>query len=117
VELLAQEVSTLADNQATIVGAVGEQVHKALEAAEAGTLRVLVLVRPGLVGGEVLAVGEAVVDGVEGDNEVFGVIDFLEGGDDTGLRADVPDEVLVRGGVVQKHTLLINDGEFVRVDG
>lgn len=62
--------------------------------------RVLVLVRLGFVGGEVLVVGEVVVDGVEGDNEVFGVIDFFEGGDDIGFRVDVLDEVFVRGGVV-----------------
>lgn len=53
VEFFGDEVAALTDDETTVVGAVGEQVHETLHAAEAVLLGVLVLVRPGLVGGNI----------------------------------------------------------------
>lgn len=53
VEFFGDEVSALADDQAAVLGAVGEQVHETLHAAEAVLLGILVLMRPGLVGGKI----------------------------------------------------------------
>jgi hypothetical protein len=46
-------VTTAANNETTIIRSIGEQVHKALHAAETVLLGILVLVRPGLVGGNI----------------------------------------------------------------
>lgn len=43
-----QQVSPLGDNEPTIVGTVGEQVDKTLQAPETGPVRVLILMRPRL---------------------------------------------------------------------
>jgi hypothetical protein len=53
VEFLGEEMSTRADNEATVIWAVGEEVDQALQATEAGLGRVLVLVWPWFVGREV----------------------------------------------------------------
>lgn len=53
VEFFGDEVAALADDETAVVRAVGEQVHETLHAAEAVLLGVLVLVRPGLVGGDI----------------------------------------------------------------
>lgn len=53
VEFFGDEVAALADDEAAVVGAVREQVHETLHAAETVLLGVLVLVRPGLVGGDI----------------------------------------------------------------
>ena len=53
VEFFGDEVAALADNEAAVVRAVGKQIHETLHAAEAVLLGVLVLVRPGLVGGDI----------------------------------------------------------------
>jgi hypothetical protein len=58
VVLLADLVATLEDKKTAIVGTVGQEVDKALDAAQTAALRVLILVRPCSVGGQVLAVGE-----------------------------------------------------------
>lgn len=55
VELGGEEVCARADDEAAVVGAVGEEVDEALETAEVGLCWVLVLVWPGLVGWEVCA--------------------------------------------------------------
>lgn len=117
VELLAEDVGTFADNQAAVVRAVGEHVDQALHDPESRLARVLVLVRPGLVGWEIGAVREAEVDGVEGDDQVFVVVDLLEGGHDRRLGAHFPHEVLVCDSVVETHALLVDDGQLVLGDG
>lgn len=60
---------------------------------------------------------EAEVDCVEGDDEVFVVIDLLKGANYAWLTADRPDEVFVGDGVLQAHALLVDPGEMVLVDG
>ena len=57
VEFLRDVVAAFANDEAAVVGAVGEEVHETLEAAEAGLEGVLVLMGPGDVGGEVGAAG------------------------------------------------------------
>lgn len=117
VELLAQEVRALGHDEPAVVGPVGQQVDEALEAAEARAVRILVLVRPRLVGLEVRAVGEADVDGVERHEQVLGVVDALERPDDAGLGPDGPHKVLVRRAVVEEHALFRDDGELLGADG
>jgi hypothetical protein len=51
-------VCALADDEAAVLGTVGEKVDETLKTAEAGLQRILVLVSPGLVGLEVFAVRE-----------------------------------------------------------
>lgn len=116
-ELLRQAVRALAHDQPAVARPVGQQVDQPLQAAEARLLRVLVLVRPGLVGLHVGAVGEGHVDGVEGDDEVGRVVDALEGGDEPGLLADGPGEGLVRDAVAEAHALLGDDGQVGFFDG
>jgi len=53
VELFAEEVGAFANDEAAIVGPVWEEVHETLEAAEARFGRVLVLMGPGDVLGEI----------------------------------------------------------------
>lgn len=90
-------MSALANDQSTVLRAVGQKVDKALQAAEARLFRILVLVGPGLVGLEIFAVGEGDVDGVEADDEVLSVVDLLESTNDTRLLANIPSPRLVRG--------------------
>jgi hypothetical protein len=58
VELFGEEMCALADDESTVLGTIGQEVHQTLKTAEAGLERVLVLMRPGLVGLEVFAVRE-----------------------------------------------------------
>lgn len=71
VELFRKKMCAFADDEAAVVGTVGEQIHEALEAAEAGFLRVLVLVSPWLVWGKVSAVGESKIDGIKRDTVTY----------------------------------------------
>ena len=89
-------MSAPADDQSTVLRAVGQKIDKALEAAEARLLRILILVGPGLVWLEIFAVGERDVDGVEADDEVLCVVDLLESTNDTRLLAYIPCPRLVR---------------------
>lgn len=52
-------------------------------------------VRPGLIGGDIGAVGKSHVDAVEGDDDVRGVVHLLERGDEARLLTDSPRERLV----------------------
>lgn len=54
-ELFRQDMTAFADYEPAVVGAAGIQVYEALEAAETGFGRVLVLVWPGLVLGQIFA--------------------------------------------------------------
>lgn len=117
VEVLAAQVRAFAHDQAAVVGPIGQQIDQALQAAEARARAVLVLVRPGRVGRQVGAVGEAHVDGVEGDDQVLRLVDGFEGADDAGLGADGPGEGLVRQAVAGAHAFLVDDGEVAGVDG
>lgn len=115
VEVLTQAVGALAHDEAAVLGAVGPEVDEPLQAAEAGLLGVLVLVRPRLVGRQMGPVREAVVDGVERHQQVLGPVRLLERRDHAGLRPHCPHEVLVRCRVVQEHALLVDDGQLVGV--
>lgn len=110
VELRAQIVGALADDETAIVGAAGVEVNEALKATESGLLGVLILMGPGLVLGKVGAIREAVVDDIERNEEVFSAVDLFKGTDYAGLTADVPDKVFVTGTVGHQHALLIDDG-------
>ena len=135
VEFVGEKMRAAADDQTAVVGAVWEEVDESLEAAKVGLVGVLVLVWPGFVWWKVGAAGwtpvsiefcglrsfrgilwEAKVDCVEGDDEVFIIVDFLESLDDAGLAADVPDELLVGNAVVHAHTFLVDEGKTVFVD-
>jgi len=65
VVLLADLVATLENQKTTVLGAVGQEVDKALDATQTATLRVLILVRPCTVSGQILTVGERDVDSIE----------------------------------------------------
>jgi hypothetical protein len=97
VELLREQVSALADDQSAVVWSIGQEVDKALEAAEAGLCRVLILVGPRLVCLKIFAVGEGEVDSVEADDQILGVVDLLESSYDTRLLTNSPCPLLVRG--------------------
>lgn len=71
---------------------------------------------PGLVDLDVFAVGERGVDGVERDDEVFGVVDALEGLDDARFLADGPGEGFVGDAVACDHALFGDDGEGLCLD-
>jgi hypothetical protein len=65
VVLLTDLVTSLQDQEATIFRAVGQEVDETLYAAQTTTFRVLILVRPGSIGGKILTVGERHIDGIE----------------------------------------------------
>lgn len=111
VELLADEVATLENNETAVVGSIGKDVDQTLQAAEAVFRGVLVLVRPRRVGCQVFATSQAKIDGVKGDNEVVGLQPLFECSDDTRLRSDFPDKVFVSDGVVEAHTLVVDLGK------
>jgi hypothetical protein len=96
VKFLGEQVSALADDQSTILRTVGQKVDKTLEAAEARLCGILILVGPRLVCLEIFAVGERKVDCVEANDEVFGIVDFLESAYDTRLLTNSPCPRLVR---------------------
>lgn len=116
-ELITEEVCALADYESSILGAIGKHVDETLHDSEPRLLGVLILVRPGLVWGQIGAVGEAKVDGIKGNNEILVVVDLLENLDDAGLSSDLPGKVLVTDAVVDAHPLLINDRKMVFVNG
>jgi hypothetical protein len=69
---------TLAGYQPTVVWTTRLKIHEALEASKSGRCWVLVLVWPRLVLRKVGTIMEANVDSIERDNQVLGVVDFLE---------------------------------------
>ena len=89
-------MSALANDQSTVLRAVGQKVDKTLEAAEARLQRILILVGPWLVGLEIFAIGERDIDAVETDDEVLSAVNLLESANDTGLLANAPSPRLVR---------------------
>lgn len=97
VEFFGKKMCAFAHDQAAIVGSVRQKVHKTLETAEAWLQRVLVLVRLGLVDGELFAVWKREIDGVEAHGQVVGGMYFLEGTYDTRLLAYCPRPRLVGG--------------------
>ncbi|KAI6774223.1 hypothetical protein HG531_001072 [Fusarium graminearum] len=101
VKFLTQQVTTLGDDKAAVIRAIGQQVDKSLKTTEAGLVGILILMRPGLV---------------LGDDQVFGAKGLLESPNDTRLSANVPDKVFVGCTISQKHTLLVDDGKLVGVD-
>lgn len=65
---------------------------------------------PWLVCLDVCATGESEVDGVEGYDEIFGIVYLFKGIDDTRLTSDIPSELLVWHAVSRAHSLLVDDG-------
>lgn len=115
-EFLRQQMSTLADNQTAIFGAVRKQIHQALQTPETRLLGVLILVWPGFIGLDVGAIGKADVHGVERDDQVLGAVDLLECLDHLGLLPHGPGERFVRDGISETHSLLVDVGKVVLVD-
>ena len=66
-KLLAEEMGTLADDEAAVIWSVRKKVNQALEATESRNLGVLVLVRPRAIGRKIFTVDKAVVHSVERD--------------------------------------------------
>jgi hypothetical protein len=100
VELLREKVSALADDQSAVLRSVGQEIDKALEAAEARLCRILVLVSPRLVCLKIFAVREGEVDGIEADDEILGIVDLLESTYDTRLLTNSPCPLFVRGAYI-----------------
>ena len=117
VVLLADLVAALQDQKTTVLGAVGQEVDKALDAAQTATLGVLILVRPCAVSRQILAVGERDVDGIEGADKIGVLVEVGKCVDDCGLGADSPCERFVRSTVCLKETLLVDDGKALFTDG
>jgi hypothetical protein len=117
VVLLADLVATLEDQKATVLGAVGQEVDEALDTAQTATLRVLILVRPCSVGGQILTVGKRDVDSIERTDEIGILVKVGKDIDDGGLGADIPCERFVGGAVCLDKTLLVNDGQAFFADG
>jgi hypothetical protein len=117
VVLLADLVTTLEDQKTTVLGAVGQEVDKALDTAQTATLRVLILVRPCSVGGQILTVGKRDVDSIERADKVRILVKVGKGVDDGGLRANIPCERFVSGAVCLEKTLLVDDGQAFFADG
>ena len=63
------------NHETSIVGTVLVEVNKTLKASEAGSLRVLILMSPSLVGRCIFSVRPLNIDDVKGDDEVVGAID------------------------------------------
>ena len=53
------------------------------------------------------------VDGIKRNNEIFIIVDLLEGINDTRFASNAPNKVLMRETIVQTHTLLIENGQVV----
>lgn len=85
----------LADDQTTVFVSIRKKVDETLQAAEARLFGVLILMRPGGVGFEVVP-GKRQVHPVERNDQVVRVVHLGEGVNHTGLLADVPGEGLVR---------------------
>jgi hypothetical protein len=68
-------VSTSHYDKTTIIRAVLDQVDQSLQASEAWSLGILILMRPGLVCRSIFVVWPLDVDNVKGHDEVFGVVD------------------------------------------
>lgn len=111
VVLLADLVATLQDEETTILRTVGQEVDETLNATQTSTLRILILVRPGTVGGKILTVGKRYVDGIERADQILSVIEFFENINDSWFRADAPCERFVSSTVCLNKTLLVNNRE------
>lgn len=117
VELLADQMSALADNQSSIVWSVGQQVDKSLKASETRLLWVLILMWPWLVGLEIGTSWERPVYAIKGNDEIFSVVHFFEGIHNSWLGADVPGELLVCDTISQAHSFLGDDRQVILVEG
>lgn len=100
VELLAQQMCAVTRNQSPIILSARQQIHKSLQTVETRLDGVLILMRSRLIGRKVAAVMELDVHSVEGGDEIGSGVDFLEGGYDGWLGADVPDKFLVGDAIV-----------------
>jgi hypothetical protein len=117
VESLAQQVCSLADNQATIVGSVRQQVDQALQTSESILGGVLILVRPRLVWWQICSSSETEVYCVERHDQVISTKDGLEDGEDARFGADLPDKILVCDGVIEAHAFVVDLGEVLGLPG
>lgn len=105
-------MSALADDQTAIFWSVGKKVDQALQTAEAGLERVLVLVRPWLVLWDVLtaticqwvsgnllrqfrSLGKTEVDRIKGHDQVLGIVHLLESANNARLTANPPDKIFM----------------------
>lgn len=71
--------------------------------------------RPWLIGRQVSAIGKSESHGIKRDDQVLVVVHFLERLQHFRLCSDIPNELLVRYGVVQAHAFLRDLRELVSV--
>ena len=95
VKLLTSEVTTFTYDETAIIWAARLEVDKALKTAETGLCWILVLVWPWRISGEIGAIVEADVDGVEGNNEIICSVDLLESLYDARFLTDLPHEIFM----------------------
>ena len=88
----------LANDETAVVIPIGEEVDETLQAAEAGLLGVLVLMRPGGVAFEVVP-GKRQIHPVKGNDQVLRVVHLCKSVNHAGFLADTPGEGLVRNAI------------------
>jgi hypothetical protein len=108
---------SLADNQATIVRSVRQQVDQALQTSESILGGVLILMRPRLVWWQIGSSSKTEVYCIERYDQVVSTKDGLKDGQNARLGADLPDEVLVCDGVIEAHALVVDLWEVLGLPG
>ena len=73
-----QQMRPLAYNQATILRPIRKQVNQTLQTPEPRLQRVLILMRPGLIRLDILAVGETNPNRIEGNDQILRAIDLFK---------------------------------------
>jgi hypothetical protein len=113
VELLTQQMTSLAHNQTTIIQSIWQKIHQTLKTSETRLLGVLVLVWPRFVRGNIRAIRKSEIGRVERDKQVLGTINLLEHLSDASFCPDIPHEFLVCQPVVHAHSFLVDDWEVL----
>lgn len=101
------------DDETAVIRTVWEEIDQPLQTSKSALGGILVLMRPWLVGRQILASSEAEVDSVEGDDQIFGVEDGFEDGQNTRFSADLPGEIFMGYGVVEAHSLVVDFREML----
>jgi hypothetical protein len=121
-------MSARANDEASIIRAIGQNIDQALQAPKSGFPRVLILMRPSLVGCNICTtvrpsvtayenieklilngmdiLGKSEVDCIKRNEQIFCIVHFLKDADDAWLSANIPGEVFMRHSVMKAHALL-----------
>lgn len=125
-ELCRGQVTAFADDETAVLGPVRENIDEALEAPEPRLERVLVLMWPRFVLGDVLAavagcqhkfsslivfdefdlLGKTEIDGIKRHDQILSIVYLFESSNNARLAAHRPGKVLVGDGVLQAHAFL-----------